>query len=378
MTVDKNKKLKLAFIGGGNNSAVGYTHFSAARMDNKFEVVAGCFSRNHEVNISTAEEWGIRQERVYSDWYSLLEKEKKAVDAFVVLTPTPDHVEVLKELFRLRVPTICEKALVANLTEIRDLEPIFDKGRQFLAVTLNYSGYPMVRELKKLIENGELGVIQKIHMEMPQEAFKHLPPNSVHKIQQWRLEDGDIPTICLDLGVHLHHLSAYLTGKKAEFVSATKSNHSQFRNLVDDMFMLLKYEQGITGSMWISKTAVGEKNGLRVRLYGTKGSASWYQLDPDKLNVRDASGSYRVIERGTGCSVADAKRYNRMKPGHPTGFVEAFANIYTDISDALHRFLEGKDKPAYQIFDFEHSKEGLVLFDRAIRAAKENEWIKLF
>ena len=371
-----NRPLQLAFIGGGNNSAVGYVHFSAAHLDNKFQVVAGAFSRDAKINQHTAEQWNISTERTYNCWKELILAEQSTVDAFVVLTPTPHHTEVLTALLEKDLAVISEKSLTCGLAEAKEIEACYDPNKHFLAVTFNYSGYAMVRELKHIISNGALGEIQKIHLEMPQEGFKR-PPDIAGKPSQpqpWRLKDYDVPTICLDLGVHLHHLSSYLLEVEPEATCAQFANHSEFKGLVDDVNMLLKYPNGIVGSMWMSKTAIGHRNGLSVRVYGTKGSARWFQLNPDELELNYNDGRREVLDRAGQCQYANQFRYNRMKPGHPTGFVEAFANLYSDIAGALHLHLSKQPSRSEYVFGFEQAKQGLALFEAAKRSAESGTW----
>ncbi|WP_404338897.1 Gfo/Idh/MocA family protein [Pseudoalteromonas mariniglutinosa] len=379
MTNHENKKLKLAFIGGGNNSAVGYVHFAASQLDNKFAVVAGAFSRNPEENKATASRWSIDAERTYDDWQQLIKNEKHNVDAFVVLTPTPHHVEVIEVLLKANVPIISEKALVTGPSEIDRIQACYDKSKHFLAVTYNYSGYAMIRELKHLIKQNSLGTIQKIHLEMPQEGFRR-PPDIAGKPsmpQAWRLQDFEVPTICLDLGVHLHHLATYLLELEATETVAQFTNHSHYPGLVDDAFMLLKYPNNIRGSMWMSKTAIGHRNGLKVRVYGEKGSASWLQLNPDELELNYNDGRREILDRAGQCNYANQFRYNRMKPGHPTGFVEAFSNLYSDIHSELLHYLNKSAGKSNYVFGLEQARDGLNLFKAAQQSVELQRWVKL-
>lgn len=371
--------LKLAFIGGGNNSAVGYVHFAATQLDNRFEVVAGAFSRDAEHNKATAMRWGVTEQHTYDCWRTLIDKEKENIDAIVVLTPTPHHIKVLTELLTKNIPIICEKSLVTGPEEIGTLEKVYDPSKHFLAVTYNYSGYAMVRELKHLINEGKLGSIQKIHLEMPQEGFRR-PPDIAGKTaspQAWRLQDGEVPTICLDLGVHLHHLSTYLLAMEPIETIAEFANHSQYENLIDDVQMLLKYPNQVKGSMWMSKTAIGHRNGLKVRVYGDKGSAFWYQLNPDELELNYNDGRREILDRAGQCEYAGQFRYNRMKPGHPTGFVEAFANLYADIHSELTRYLANQAANSDYVFGLSQAKAGLELFKTAQDSVSSGTWEKI-
>lgn len=374
-----NKTLKLAFIGGGMNSAVGYVHFAASQLDKKFNVVAGAFSRNKKDNIATAKYWQIEEDRAYNDWLKMLEAEKNNIDAVVVLTPTPDHINILKKLTELNIPTICEKSLVMDLGEIDELRTSMSNKKHFLAVTFNYSGYAMVRELKELIAKGKLGTIQKIHLEMPQEGFRR-PPDIAGKIsspQAWRLSDGEIPTICLDLGVHLHHLSSFLLGMEPLETLAEFTNHSTYQGLIDDIQMLIKYPNNIKGSMWMSKTAIGNRNGLKVRIFGDEGSATWFQLNPDELQLSFSDGKQEVLDRGSDLYLAGEFRYNRMKPGHPSGFVEGFANLYSDIHQELSSYLQSDSNHNAYVYALEHAENGLKLFTAAKESWKKGHWCKV-
>lgn len=374
--LNSNAALKLAFIGGGNTSAVGYVHFCAAHMDHKFEVVAGAFCRDLKNNHDTGVNWGVTTERIYQDWQEMIIKEKDKVDAFVVLTPTPHHLKVLQYLFSKKLPVICEKAMVCDPEEVELLRPYYDPKNQFLAVTFNYSGYAMVREMKYLLSTGKLGKIQKISLEMPQEGFRRPPDiaGKTAKPQAWRLQDGNVPTICLDLGVHLHHLSSFLLEEEPCETIAEFSNHSQYPNLIDDVQMLLKYPSGVKGYMWMSKTAIGHRNGLQIRIYGDKGSAKWIQLNPDELELNYNDGRREILDRAGQCEYAQEFRYNRMKPGHPTGFLEAFANLYSDIAENLIAFQSAHPPKNPYVFGLEHANNGLKLFSAAKRSTESGVW----
>jgi predicted dehydrogenase len=372
----KQVPLKVAFIGGGETSAVGYVHFAASQLDNNFQVIAGAFCRSSEANESTAQRWNIDSDRVYNCWRALIEKEADNVDAFVVLTPTPDHLKMLTVLLDKNLPIICEKSLVVGPKEMAVLKKHYQADKHFLAVTFNYSGYAMVRELKHKIANGELGKIQKIHLEMPQEGFRRPPDiaGKTAKPQAWRLCDGELPTICLDLGVHLHHLSSFLLNVEPSETIAEFSNHSQYPELVDDIQMLIRYPNNIKGSMWMSKTAIGHRNGLQIRIYGEKGSAKWLQLNPDELALSFNDGRREILDRASDCHHAGDFKYNRMKPGHPTGFVEAFANLYRDIAISLHAFKNNKTIQSPYVFGVEHAADGLNLFKAAKESIHSGRW----
>lgn len=371
--------LSLGFIGGGLSSAVGQVHFGASQLDGRWRLEAGVFSRYSETNRKTAEAWHIPRNRLYESWQTFLESEADKLDAVVVITPTPDHAEIVCALLEKQVPVICEKSLAASLEDAYLIQKSFQKSQNFLAVTYNYSGYPMIRELRERIRKGELGSLQQIHFEMPQEGFVR-PPAIAGKSappQSWRLKDGVIPKICLDLGDHLHHLAFFLTGKDPIRTMAEFSNFSKYPGLVDNAMMWLDYKDGMKGSFWISKTAFGCRNGLKLRLYGDEGSAEWVQINPEEVRISYKDGTCTIIDRSTKPQICGETRYNRFKVGHPSGFIEAFANLYSDIADALIDYREtGKQKNPY-VFGLEDSIKGLKLFHAARVSNDDRCWKEL-
>lgn len=362
---------KIAFIGGGINSIAGYPHFIASQMDKRFEVIAGVFSTDSTINEETATRWNIQN--VYTNYKELLFEQKNNLDAIVILTPTPMHSCLIEDVLQLNIPIICEKPLVSSLEEIEKIENFYDSKKHFLVVTNNYSGYPMVRELQAKIKDGELGDILHIRLQMPQESFLR-PPKSIKYPQPWRLKDDFIPMISLDLGAHLHHLAYFLLQEEPIEVMATYDSFSKY-NVVDDVNMFLKYKSGIKGNMWISKTAIGNRNGLHIEVYGTKASAAWHQENPEKLEFSYATGQKTIIDRGSDIQMTPNHLYNRMTPGHPAGFIEAFANLYNDIANYLDNFKENKPFQQKYVYGFEHAKNGIKLLHNASISNETKRWI---
>ena len=366
--------LSLGFIGGGINSAVGQAHYCASQMDKRWDLCAGVFSQHADVNRETAEAWHVDQQRVYPDLAQFVAQEQQRLDAVVVLTPTPSHADVVCTLLEHGMAVICEKALTASIADVERIRAAH-RADSFLAVTYNYSGYPMVRELRRRIEAGELGQIHQIQIEMPADVYLQFKQGAYLTPQSWRLEDGEIPTILLDLGVHLHHLCHFLTGLNPLEVNADYHNYSRFEGVVDDAHLWVKYEKGMHASMWMSKTALGHRNGLRIRLYGEKGSAEWYQMDPEQLILSDQQGRRVTLDRG--CEGGDFLQYERFKPGHPIGFVEAFANLYGDIADALLDHQQGIENARPYVYGLEHAAQGLQLLRAATVANEQRQWVKV-
>jgi predicted dehydrogenase len=379
MTKITNKKsLSIGFIGGSIKSAVGYTHKIASQMDGCWQLTAGCFSRNHAMNLETANEWGIPAERTYSDYQTLLEKEKGSLDAVVVLTPTPSHTSIVLEAIKQGYAVICEKALAGTSGDAQLIAESVKANKGFLAVTLNYTGYPMLRELRYLIELGRLGKVKQIQIEMPQEGFARLDGHgNKPQPQSWRLSDGKISTLSLDLGVHLHHIIHYLTGEYPLQVVADKASFGWFENVVDNVSCMIRYSGGLRCQMWYSKIALGQRNGLKVRVYGDKGSAEWLQMQPEELLVSKIDGSREIIDRASMVKIAGLARYNRFKAGHPSGFIEAFANLYVDLAEAYADFRNSGVYSSIEVFGASHAVKGLKLFEAIALSADESRWVSL-
>lgn len=364
--------LRLGFIGGALNSAVGYTHFNSSRLDGHFRVDCGCFSRHCDSNRATAAAYGIAPERAHGSWEELLDREREQIDAVVVLTPTPNHRDIVIAALDAGMPVICEKALAVSSADCRVIGEAAQRNRGFLAVTYNYSGYPMVRELRRMIAAGELGRLHQIHIEMPQEGFLRTASTP----QAWRLQDQMVPTVSLDLGVHVHHLVHFLTGgKKPLEAVGDQSSYGHFSNIIDNVYCLIRYEDDLRIQAWYGKTALGYRNGLRIRVFGNLASAEWFQMEPEDLLLCDADGRRQLIDRGTGdACVARLPRYNRFKAGHPSGFIEAFANLYADIAEHLRHHQTGQPMPNQLVYGAGQSEEGLRLLEAVARSSAEKSW----
>lgn len=370
------KKIKLAFLGGGLNSAVGQTHRIAIEMDKRYKLVAGCFSRNEEININTAYEYDVDIDRCYKDLDELIENEKNSIDAICILTPTPNHKDEILKCIKNGIKVICEKALSASVEEALEIKAELEKYNGFLVVTYNYTGYPMLRELKTMIKENKLGKIEQVHIEMPQESFAKLDKNgNPQKPQEWRLIDHELPTLSLDLGTHTHDITSFLTEEHPIELIAVQNSFGSFRNIVDNSIAIANYTNDIVSNIWFSKAALGHRNGLRVRIYGEIGSAEWFQLDPENLYFSDNRGNKLIIDRASlGVNISTELRYNRFKAGHPAGFIEAFANYYSDIADFIVGKVDNKNK---YVFGIEDALEGLRMLEAMTKSSKNKGWEKI-
>jgi predicted dehydrogenase len=368
---------KLAVVGGATNSAVGYAHFVAARMDRCWELVAGAFSTHEDVNRHTGRLFGVEDVRVYRNLEELLGEEAHNLDAITILTPTPQHARMAIRCLEAGVPVICEKSLGMTSQEAREVEAVRTAKKGFLAVIYNYSGYPMVRELRRMIRAGDLGNLLHFQVEMPQEGYLRTDASGQKPVVQgWRLTDGPVPVIHLDLGVHLHELLDYLTGLDPTEVVAEQSSRGWF-GVVDQVTCLCRYAGNLTGQVWFSKTALGHRNGLRLRLYGSKGSAEWFQNSPEELIFCLADGRRQVLDRGMGLPISSAPRYTRFKAGHPAGFIEALGNLYSDIHQSLLKFQNSGTQESDEAFGAPLAIRGLEWLEAIARSAATRTWEKV-
>ena len=350
---------KLAFLGGSTTSIAGYVHLLASQLDRKFEVVGGIFSKDTNRSKNTAKQYNVRH-------FNSIPEMCNNVDIVVVLTPTPTHFENLKELLNYDVGIIVDKPIVSNLNEKLNFK------NKFVIVTHNYSGYPLIRELKALIEHGDLGEIQKIKINMPQESF--FKPMQPGYPQEWRITDGVIPTISLDLGVHLFHLLEFLYQDNIEEVFSQCNSFSNF-NVIDDCEILVRHSQ-ISSHLSYSKTALGNRNELSISVFGNKAGAQWNHCNPDELILAYPDGKREIFSRGYAKYEAYKKRYNRMAPGHPAGFIEAFANLYFDIDNAYNQYQKNNSFSSEFVFDAEHSYKSLKFLHLAYESHNIGKWLK--
>jgi predicted dehydrogenase len=372
--MNKNKVLKLGFVGGAPSSAVGYAHFVAMKMDNLFHLEAGVFSTDKSENLAAAKQYGIDEGRLYANLTELLKHETGNLDAVVLLTPTPLHYEMIVECIKCDMPVISEKALCLSVQEAKELKQLSDSRNSFLAVIYNYSGYPMVREARSLINSGELGDILHFQAEMPQESFLRLDKSgNKPQPQSWRMQDLKIPTLHLDLAVHLHELIYYLINESPVEVVADQASYGWF-DVIDNATCLTKYTGNVQGNFWFSKSAIGHRNGLKIRIYGSKASIEWLQVNPEELLVSYADGTRKILDRASNVQVADQVRYTRFKAGHPAGFNEALANLYADIYSLLVDYNSNKKNNSSEVFGVDLALEGLKWLEAMQTSIESKAW----
>ena len=347
--LNNQKRIKIGFIGGGPNSFIGYTHRLAARFDNRFDFVAGVFSKDKNKSIAFGKSLGLDPERCYNDFKTMAKKESDradGVEAIGIMTPSGDHYKIAKEFIKKKIHIICDKPLTAKIEDAIALEKIVKKSNIIFALTHNYSAYPMLREAKELVSKNKIGKIKVINVEYPQGYTVAVKKKDEKSTLKWRLDKNMCgPSMILaEIGTHAYHLMRYVTGLEVKEVSAEVNSLSDEISVDDNAFMIVRMNNKARGSIWVSSAATGGENGLKIRVYGTKGAVEWLQDDPNILKFTELNAATQIITRASD-TVSDLSiQSSRVAAGHPEGFFEAFANIYTEFADSIQANLKKNKK----------------------------------
>lgn len=371
-----SKPMSLGFLGGSFDSNIGYNHFCASSLDGLWRLEAGSFSQDSRKNLKSGKAYNICDRRIYSNWKEMLEKEVDDLDAVVILTPSNLHFQMVEYALKLNYPVICEKPLVTNLDQLDNITILKKNLNAFVAVTYNYTGYPMVRLLKKLISDKMFGEIFHFQIEMPQETYvRNDENNNPFFVEEWRKKDFEIPAINFDLAVHMHQIIFYLLGQYPQSLIAYEKNNSKTIDIIDNVNCLTEYSDQLDGHFWWSKSALGNRNGLKIRIFGSEGSVRWVQENPELLYVAFKDGRKEIIDRGDSRYSTFMKPYNRFKAGHPSGFLEAFANIYKDLYICLNQYLTRDKFSSKEIFGTNMSKNELRFFNAIRKSIKTRSFV---
>lgn len=331
-----NEKLKIAMVGGALDSFMGPVHRIAATMDGHAELVAGSFSRNAEKNRATAAAWNIAEERVYQDYRELLKAEADQLDYIVIATPNNTHVEIATAAVNAGLAVSSDKPLGISSAECAGLEELVRRTNTPFMVTHNYSGYPMIKEARALCAAGDLGSIHRVVAEMPQGWLQGMVAAAGSDISVWRTDPKIVgPSLATaDVGTHALHLAEYVTGLTVEKVLVDMSALLPSSPLENDVNILVRFDNGAAGVIMVSEFATGDRNPFRLRVYGKKLGIEWIQETPERLLVKELDGNERILYRGH-TPEAESSRWSRIPVGHPEGYLEAFANLYSEFHREL-------------------------------------------
>lgn len=332
-------RIRYAMVGGGRGAFIGAVHRIAARMDDRFELVAGALSSNPENARASAADLHIAADRAYTSYEEMLRVEKARPDgiqAVVIVTPNHMHFPVAKACLEAGIDVICDKPVTRTLEEALELEAIVKKSGCFFALTHNYSAYPLVRYAREVIEQGKLGKLRVVQVEYPQEWLSE-PAAEDNKQASWRTDPARSGMAgCLgDIGTHAFQLAQFITQQKVVSVSADLASFVDGRPVDDNVHAMLRFEGGAKGMLWSSQVAPGCENGLRIRVYGEKAGIEWSQENPNELWLCELNKPRQRITRRGDIGSDIAARGMRTPGGHPEGYLEGFANLYKDIADIL-------------------------------------------
>ena len=380
--LNNQKKIRIGFIGGGPNSFIGYTHRLAARFDNRFEFKAGIFSQNIKKSKNFGTALGLDQERCYESYekMALLEsKREDGIQALGIMTPSGDHLKIAKPFIEKGIHIVCDKPLTANISDAEKLKKLVHKNKIIFALTHNYSAYPMLREAKKIVTSGKIGKVNLVNVEYPQGYTAGIKKKDERKTLKWRLDKKiSGPSMILsEIGTHAYHLLRYVTELEVKELAAEVNTLSKELTVDDNAFVLLRLNNNARGSIWVSSAATGGENGLKIRVYGTKGSVEWFQDDPNNLKFTELEKPIKIITRASKGVSNFSLSSSRLAAGHPEGFFEAFANIYTEFAEMIHRQYKNKNLiPSYPTID--DGVKGIKFIFAAKKSSKLNsKWIKI-
>ncbi|MDZ7739779.1 MAG: Gfo/Idh/MocA family oxidoreductase [Bacteroidales bacterium] len=377
-------KFKMAMIGGGAGSFIGPVHLMAARLDGMIELVAGAFSSDAENSVRSGLEYGLDRERIYTGWQEMIKKESEMPgaerpDFICIVTPNHLHFKPALESIKAGFHVVCDKPLCMSVQEAYELRDAIKENNTLFCLTHNYTGYPMVKKAREMVRKGELGDIRKVHAEYLQGWLSDKEEDRGNKQAEWRADPSKAGKAgCMgDIGTHAFQLSEYITGQKVEKLYSRLSSFVEGRLLDDDGNVMLDFEDGIRGTLLASQVALGEENSFSIRIYGSRGSLSWKQMEPNSLLVRWKDKPLQIYRTATGFSAIGniADSHSRLPAGHPEGFIEAFANIYRNFALSMEARIEGRHQdPDYDYPGIEDGIRGMKFLEAVVSSSEEETW----
>ncbi|MCA3488517.1 MAG: Gfo/Idh/MocA family oxidoreductase [Rhodobacter sp.] len=375
-------RIRLGMVGGGRDAFIGGVHRIAARIDDQFELVAGCFSSTPEKSLASGADLGLPQGRVYAGFADMAAREarrKDGIQAVAIVTPNHMHAPVAMQFLRRGIHVICDKPLTAALAEAKKLAKAAEASGAVFVLTHNYTGYPMVRQAREMVANGDLGVIRVVQVEYAQDWLSEPLEQTGQKQAGWRTDPAQSGAggSTGDIGTHAFNLASFVTGLTLESLAADLQSFVPGRRVDDNGHVLLRFQGGARGMLWCSQVAPGNENALRLRVYGTKAGLEWAQEDPNYLWVTPLGQPKRLITRGGAGAGAAAARVSRVPPGHPEGYLEGFATIYSEAARAIRARQAGGAPEADVVFPTAaDGVAGVAFVDACVRSSRRNgAWV---
>jgi predicted dehydrogenase len=348
------RPIRLGMVGGGQGAFIGAVHRMAARLDGHYALVAGALSSDPERAKASAAELGLDPERSYGSFYEMAEKEAArpdGIEAVSIVTPNHMHFPAAKAFLEAGIHVICDKPLTSNLEDAQALVETVKKSGKLFVLTHNYSGYPMIRQARQMVREGALGDIILAQAEYPQDWLSEPIEQTGQKQAAWRTDPARSGAggATGDIGTHAYQLITFVTGLHAESVAADLDRFVPGRQLDDNAHVMMRFGERngkrAKGTIWVSQVAPGNENGLKLRIYGTKGGLEWVQADPNYMWYTPLGEPKRLLTRGGAGANPAAAAVTRIPGGHPEGYLEAFATLYTEAAGAIRALRDGASLP---------------------------------
>jgi len=378
------RPIRLGMVGGGRDAFIGAVHRIASRIDGHYQLVAGAFSSTEEKSKASGRDLGLPDDRVYGDFTEMAKREarlKTGIDSVAIVTPNHMHYPVAREFLRRGIHVICDKPLTSTLADAKRLVKLAERSDALFILTHNYTGYPMVRQAREMIADGAIGRVRLVQAEYPQDWLTEKVEDSGLKQAGWRTDPARSGAggSTGDIGTHALNLAQFVTGLHVEALAADLDTFVEGRRVDDNAHVLLRFAGGAKGMLWSSQVAPGNENALKLRVYGDKGGLEWRQEDPNYLWFTPLGEPKRLITRN-GAGAGDAAgRVSRIPPGHPEGYLEGFANIYSEAAAAIRATGAGDPVPDDVVYPTAHDGLiGVAFVDACVRSSKRNAaWTRL-
>ncbi|HEY4192569.1 MAG TPA: Gfo/Idh/MocA family oxidoreductase [Mesorhizobium sp.] len=377
-------RIRLGMVGGGQGAFIGAVHRIAARIDDQFELVAGALSSDAARAKASAEELGIAPERSYASYQEMARAEAArpdGIEAVSIVTPNNVHAPAARAFLEAGIHVICDKPMTTTVKEAEALVELVKQTGKVFVLTHNYTGYPMMRQARAMVAAGELGDIRVVQVEYPQDWLTERAELSGSKQAEWRTDPkrsgagGSIG----DIGTHAYNLAAFVTGLTTDELLAQLTTFVPGRQLDDDVQIMLRYRGGARGMLWASQVAVGNENGLKLRVYGSKGGLEWTQADPNYLWFTRFGEPKQLLTRAGAGAWPQAARVSRIPGGHPEGYLEGFATIYAEAARAIRAARSGAAPDADVIYPtVQDGLDGMRFIEAAVASSQGgNVWTKV-
>ena len=377
-------RIRLGMVGGGQGAFIGAVHRIAARIDDQFDLVAGALSSDPARAKASALDLGIAADRAYGSFEEMARAEAArpdGIEAVSIVTPNHMHAPAAKAFLQAGIHVICDKPITTTVGEAQELVDLVKETGKVFVLTHNYTGYPMIRQARAMVAAGELGDIRLVQVEYPQDWLTERAELSGSKQAEWRTDPkrSGAGGAIGDIGTHAYNLAAFVTGLETDELLAQLTAFVPGRLLDDDVQILLRYKGGARGMLWASQVAVGHENGLKLRVYGTKGGFEWVQADPNYLWFTRFGQPKQLFTRGGNGAWPEAARVTRVPGGHPEGYLEGFATIYAEAARAIRAAREGASADADVIYPtVEDGLKGMQFIEAAVASSKSgNVWTKV-